>query len=117
MGHFGRLTRLSDLPSKTALAGFVRKAAALNEQGVKVPRVPKKAAPKTVRMPAQLVAAFKTHKKAQAGFDAMSPSHKREYIEWITEAKSDETRDRRLAQAIEWMAEGKSRNWKYQRRG
>jgi uncharacterized protein YdeI (YjbR/CyaY-like superfamily) len=117
MGHFGRLTRVSDLPSKAALAGYVRKAAALNEQGVKAPRARKKAAPRAVRVPAQLVAAFAKHKKAQAGFEAMSPSHKREYIEWITEAKSEETRDRRLAQAVEWMAEGKSRNWKYERKG
>jgi uncharacterized protein YdeI (YjbR/CyaY-like superfamily) len=117
MGHFGRLTKLSDLPSKTALAAYVRKAAALNEQGVKAPRAPKKSAPKVVRVPAPLAAALAKHQKAKAGFEAMSPSHRREYIEWITEAKSEETRDRRLAQAVEWMAEGKSRNWKYERRG
>jgi uncharacterized protein YdeI (YjbR/CyaY-like superfamily) len=117
MGHFGRLTQLSDLPSKTALAAYVRKAVALNEGGVKAPRAAKKRAPTTVEIPAPLVAAFKTDRKAQAGFEAMSPSHKREYVEWITDAKSEETRQRRLAQAIEWMAEGKSRNWKYQKRG
>ena len=116
MGHFGRLTRRSDLPSKRVLAGYVKKAAALNEQGVKVPRVPKKAVPKTLKLPVSLSAAFKTNKKARAGFVGFSPSHKREYIEWITDAKSDETRARRLAQAMEWMAEGKSRNWKYERR-
>jgi len=116
MGHFGRLTQLSDLPSKTALAALVRKAAALNEAGVKAPRAAKKTAPKTVTVPAALAAAFKTDTKARAGFEAMSPSHKREYVEWITEAKSEETRNRRLAQAIEWMAEGKSRNWKYERK-
>ena len=117
MGHFGRLTKRSDLPSKRVLAGYVKKAAALNEQGVKVVRAPKKAAPKVVKVPADLAAAFRTNKKAQAGFDGFSPSHKREYLEWITEAKTDETRARRLAQAIAWMAEGKSRNWKYERRG
>jgi uncharacterized protein YdeI (YjbR/CyaY-like superfamily) len=117
MGHFGRITRRSDLPSNKILAGYVTKAAALNDQGVKVPRAPRKAAPKTVKVPAALATALTKNRKAQAGFDALSPSHKREYIEWITEAKSDETRDRRLAQAIEWMAEGKSRNWKYERRG
>ena len=116
MGHFGRLTRRSDLPSKRVLAGYVKKAAALNEQGVKVPRAPKKAVPKTLKLPVALSAAFKTNKKAQAGFVGFSPSHKREYIEWITEAKGDETRARRLAQAMEWMADGKSRNWKYERR-
>src|SRR5471032_2176247 len=85
MGHFGRLTKPSDLPSKTVLAGYVKTAAALNDAGVKVP--------------SDLTAALKKNKKAQSGFGAMSPSHKREYVEWITGAKSDETRGRRLAQA------------------
>jgi uncharacterized protein YdeI (YjbR/CyaY-like superfamily) len=116
MGQFGRITKRSDLPSKNILAGYIRKAAALNEQGVKAPRAPKSAAPKIAKAPADLAAALKKSKKAQAGFDGLSPSHKREYIDWITEAKSDETRARRLAQAIEWMAEGKSRNWKYERK-
>ena len=115
MGHFGRLTKTSDLPSKKILAGYIKKAALLNEQGVKEPRAKRKAAPKALTIPADLAAAFKKSKKAQAGFDALSPSHKREYLEWITEAKGAETRARRLAQAIEWMAEGKSRNWKYER--
>jgi len=116
MGHFGRLTKVSDLPSKKVLAGYVKKAAMLNEQGVKAPRASRKPAPKTVTIPADLAAAFKKSKKAQVGFDALSPSHKREYLEWIAGAKAAETRARRLAQAIEWMAEGKSRNWKYEKR-
>jgi hypothetical protein len=115
MGQFGRLTKRSDLPSPAALRALVKKAADLNEQGVKVARVPKKAAPKTVTVPPVLSAALRKNKKAHAGFAVMSPSHKREYIEWITEAKTEETRARRLAQAIEWMAQGKSRNWKYER--
>jgi uncharacterized protein YdeI (YjbR/CyaY-like superfamily) len=116
MGHFGRITKRSDLPSTRVLATYVKKAAALNDEGVKVPRAPRKAPPKTVKVPPLVAAAVKKNKKAQAGFDALSPSHKREYIEWITAAKSDDTRGRRLAQAIEWMAQGKSRNWKYERR-
>jgi uncharacterized protein YdeI (YjbR/CyaY-like superfamily) len=116
MGQFGRLTKRSDLPSAAALRALVKKAADLNEQGVKMPRAPKKAAPKTVTVPPVLSAALRKNKKAQAGFAGLSPSHKREYIAWITEAKTDETRARRLEQAIEWMAEGKSRNWKYERR-
>jgi uncharacterized protein YdeI (YjbR/CyaY-like superfamily) len=114
MGHFGRLTKLSDLPSKKALAGYVKKAVALNELGVKAPREPRKAAPKTMKVPADLSAALARDKKARAGFDALNPSHKREYLEWITEAKADATRQRRLAQTLEWLAEGKSRNWKYE---
>ena len=116
MGHFGRITKRSDLPSKAVLAGFVKKAAALNDAGVKEPRAPRRAAA-PVRTPAILAAAFRTNTAAKTGYDAMPPSHKREYIEWITEAKADATRARRLAQAVEWMAEGKSRNWKYERRG
>ena len=81
---------------------------------MKVARAPKRAAPKAVRSPADLAAALKRNAKARATFAGFSLSHKREYIEWITEAKSDETRARRLAQAIEWMAQGKSRNWKYE---
>ena len=115
MGQFGRLAKVSDLPSKTILAGYIRKAVALNEQGVKAPRAPKRAAPKILKVPADVAAALKKNKKAQAGFDALSPSHKREYLEWFAEAKSDDTRARRLAQAIAWMAGGKSRNWKYER--
>jgi uncharacterized protein YdeI (YjbR/CyaY-like superfamily) len=67
-----------------------------------------------IRTPAFLAAALKKNAKARAAYDAFSPSHKREYIEWLTDAKTADTRDRRLAQAIEWMSTGKSRNWKYQ---
>ena len=114
MGHFGRVTKRSDLPSRAVLAGLVKRAAALNDQGVTVARAPK-SAPTPVRVPADLSAALKKNAGARTGFAGLSPSHTREYIEWITEAKTDDTRARRLAQAIEWMAEGKSRNWKYER--
>jgi uncharacterized protein YdeI (YjbR/CyaY-like superfamily) len=117
MGQFGRITRRSDLPSKRVLAAYVKKAAALNEQGVKVARTPKKNAPKAIALPADLAAALKKNAKAQVTFDALSPSHKREYLEWITEAKAEATRQRRLAQTIEWLAQGRSRNWKYERKG
>ena len=116
MGHFGRVVKRSDLPSTRALAALIRKAAALNDAGVKQPRAPRKPAPKTVKVPAVLAAALAKNAKARAGFDALPPSHKREYIAWITEAKAEDTRTRRLEQAIAWIAEGKSRNWKYERR-
>jgi len=114
MGQFGRITKRSDLPPKKVLAGYVRKAMALNESGVKPkpkqkPKHPKKQLP----IPDYLTAALRGNKKASATFDAFSPSHRREYVEWITEAKGEDTRRRRLEQAIEWMAEGKPRNWKY----
>jgi uncharacterized protein YdeI (YjbR/CyaY-like superfamily) len=116
MSQFGRLTSVSDLPPKKALADYIRKAMELNEQGIKVPgrvRTVKKAKPLTV--PTDLRSALKKNKAAQAAFEAFSPSHRNEYIEWITEAKQDATRTRRLDQAIEWIAKGKSRNWKYER--
>jgi len=115
MGHLGKITRLSDLPPKKTLTAYVRKAAALNDVGVKEARAPR--APATpLRVPADLAAALKKNKQAQATFDSFSPSHRREYVEWITEAKTDATRTRRLKTAIEQMAEGKSQNWKYEKR-
>jgi uncharacterized protein YdeI (YjbR/CyaY-like superfamily) len=113
MGHFGKLTRVSDLPSKKVLTGYIKKAMQLNDEGVKAPSRVKKKAPKPVVVPEDLETALKKNKKAAESFAKFSPSHQREYIEWITEAKTEATRTRRLATAIEWMAEGKPRNWKY----
>ncbi len=113
MGHLGRITAVSDLPPARTLAGYIKKAVSLNDDGVKVQRAPKRAAPKAVRVPADLAAALKKDRKARKTFDAFSRSHQREYIEWLTEAKSDATRARRLSTAIECMAAGKPRNWKY----
>jgi uncharacterized protein YdeI (YjbR/CyaY-like superfamily) len=88
----------------------------LNEDGVKSPTRTKTGAKKPeLAVPDYLKAALKKNKKAQTAFDAFSPSHRREYIEWITEAKTEATRDKRMESALEWMSEGKSRNWKYQR--
>lgn len=109
---FSRLTKLSDLPSKKVLTGYITRAMALNDQGVTVKRPPR-AAPKPVAVPKDLAAALARNKKAKATFDGFPPSHKREYIEWITEAKRDETRSRRLTTAIAQMVEGKPHNWKY----
>lgn len=115
MGQFGRITSVKDLPPKREMLGYLKQAMKLNEQGVKTPNRTGK--PKPVpRMPAEFTAALAKHRAAKAAFEAFSPSHRREYIEWITEAKGEATRERRLAQAIEWIAEGKSRNWKYERR-
>ena len=112
MGQFGRITRLSELPSKRVLAGFIKKAMQLNEQGVKVTRA--KPQPKRpVVVPEALQRALSGNRAARTTFKNFSPSHQREYVEWIGEAKSEETRQRRLKTAIEWIAEGKSQNWKY----
>ena len=114
MGHFGKLTSVADLPAKRVITGYIKKAMALNDEGVQPERKPKAPA-KPVAVPADLSAALKKNKKAKTAFDAFPPSHKREYIEWITEARTDATRTRRLTQAVGWMATGKSRNWKYER--
>ena len=112
MAAFGKMTSLADLPPKRILVAYVRRAATLNDEDVKVSR--KKPKPKqALPVPPALAAALRKHVKAKAVFDVFPPSHKREYVEWIVGAKTDETRDRRIAQAVEWMAEGKPRNWKY----
>lgn len=114
-GNFGILKSVRDLPSDRVLAGYFKQAAKLNEEGVVVKKTaPKKKAPVTV--PPLLRSALAKNAKARAAFDEFSPSHQREYIEWITDAKSEDTRQRRLETALEWIAEGKSRNWKYERR-
>lgn len=111
MSQLGRLTRVSDLPPKKVLVRYIKRAMALNEQGVKAPRSTKPK--KELVVPDYFVAALRKNKKALAAFEKFPPSHKREYVEWVTEAKGEETRNRRLAQAVEWIAEGKQRNWKY----
>jgi uncharacterized protein YdeI (YjbR/CyaY-like superfamily) len=114
MGQFGRLTRVSELPSKKVLTGYIKQAMKLNEEGAKVPQRIRPATPRPAPdTPDDLLAALKKNKQAKATFEAFSPSCKREYVEWIAEAKREETRQRRVAQAVEWMAEGKQRNWKY----
>jgi len=112
MGQFGRITSLSDLPKDSVLVGYVREAARLNAEGVKVPKQPK-APKKPLATPPDLASALRKNAKAKATFEGFSPSHRREYVEWITEARTDATRSKRLGTAIEWMAEGKPRMWKY----
>ena len=115
MGHFGKIRSLKDLPSARELTAYVKKAAKLNDEGIKVarkPAAPKKALP----VPPIFAAALKKSPAARKTFDGFSPSHRRDYLEWITEAKTDATRQKRVATAVEWLAEGKTRNWKYERK-
>jgi uncharacterized protein YdeI (YjbR/CyaY-like superfamily) len=113
MGMGGsRFRSTADLPSDAILIRYVKMAVALNEQGAKLPRAPRKKRPPP-KAPADLVAAFRKSPKAKATYAAFSPSQQREYVDWITEAKLEATRRKRLATAIEWMAAGKPRNWKY----
>ena len=113
MGSYGKLTSVKDLPPKKTLLAHIRKAMALNLE--KTPTVRKASAPKPPpEAPADLVAALKKNAKARKTFEAFPPSAQRDYVEWITEAKREATRASRLTQAVEWMAEGKRRNWKYE---
>jgi uncharacterized protein YdeI (YjbR/CyaY-like superfamily) len=110
-----RFAKVEDLPSLKVLTEYVLRAVALNERGAKLPsrNKPPKPAPRT---PSYFRAALAKNRRAKATFDKLSASHRREYIEWFEEAKQAATRERRLAQALEWLAEGKSRNWKYERK-
>ena len=112
-GQFGKLTSIKDLPARSKLLKLVKDAAQLNESGATIPRTPRSAPKPPVQVPPDLRKALHTNAKARAAFDAFSPSHKREYVEWIVEAKTPGTRQRRLDTALEWMSEGKPRNWKY----
>ena len=113
MGSFGCLTWLADLPGEKTLIRYVKKAAALNEAGIKVPGRTKPKKRKPLEVPDYFAAALKKNAKARKAFEDFPPSQRREYLEWITEAKREETRNERLATAIKWLAEGKRRNWKY----
>jgi uncharacterized protein YdeI (YjbR/CyaY-like superfamily) len=119
MGSFGRITRVDDLPAEKAILDWVKQATAFIESGQytspiaarnRVVKAPKA----SLETPSEFTAALKKDKKASAAFDAFSPSCKREYIEWIADAKRPETREKRIGTAVEWIAEGKQRNWKYQ---
>jgi uncharacterized protein YdeI (YjbR/CyaY-like superfamily) len=117
MGSFGRLTRLDDLPSKRTLAALIKRAAALNASGTKPARATAKKTPAPLpEMPADFAAALDAAPAARRTWDAFAPSHRREYLDWILGAKRAETRAKRIAQAVEWLAEGKSRNWKHEKR-
>lgn len=113
MGSFGRITSAKDLPSDKVLIDLIKQAAKLNDDGVKVPKKPAPAKKELV-VPDDLTAALKKNKPARETFEKFPYSCKKEYVEWITEAKTEATRNKRLATTLEWLAEGKRRNWKYE---
>lgn len=115
MGHAGKIKSLSDLPSDKELIGWIKEAAKLNDEGVKLPPR-KKTEKKDVVVPDYFTKALGKNKKALQVFENFSPSHKREYVQWVTEAKTEDTRMRRMNTAIEWITEGKGKNWKYERK-
>ena len=112
MGHLGKITSMKDLPADKKLTAWIKEAMELNEKGIKLPAKPK-SEKKEVVVPDYFISALKKNKKAWAVFEKFAYSHKKEYVEWITDAKTDATRERRMEQAIEMIAEGKGRNDKY----
>lgn len=117
MASFGRITSLSDLSPDGQMLRWIRQAAAFVDSGQYTSSMaarPKKPRPEAAELPVEFAAALQKNKKASTVFTAFSASCQREYIEWIAEAKRPETRDKRIATAVEWIAEGKQRNWKYQ---
>lgn len=113
MGQFGRITSIGDLPSEKILTDYVRKAARLNETGVKPVSRKRDVNKKAISVPADLQTALAKNSKARKTFENFTYTHKKEYVEWITGAKRPETRVRRLKAAVRWMAQGKPQNWKY----
>ncbi|HRP57781.1 YdeI/OmpD-associated family protein [Agriterribacter sp.] len=112
MGHLGRIESISDLPPNRILISYIKEAARLNKEGVKLPSGAKPAA--TVAEASEyMIKVLKKNKKAWNNFEAFSPGQKKEYIEWITGAKTEPTRNKRLSDMLEWVEEGKIRNWKY----
>lgn len=113
MGSFGRIKSIADLPGDATMKKLIHDAMKLNDDGVKAVKAPVSKEKKELVVPDVLLEALEKNDKAAETFDAFPPSCKREYVEWITEAKTDPTRDKRLATTIDWLTEGKRRNWKY----
>ena len=116
MGSLGRIKNVADLPAKKVLIGYVKKRVELNKSGVKKPKAPAAKTKKPIRVPAELKAALAKNAKARANFDAFPPSHRREYCEWISGAKGEDTKARRVKSAVQTISEGKPQNWKYMKK-
>jgi hypothetical protein len=111
-----KISSMGELPSDRELAQQIRRAMDLIDSGKGSIRRATRAARGPLAAPADLMKALRSSARALATYQKFSPSKRRDYIEWITEAKTDETRERRLETAVDWMSEGKSRNWKYEKR-
>ena len=111
-GLMGRITKIADLPDDATMRRYLKHAASL--AGSDVPARPPRKPKPPARVPDDLALALRKNKAAAKTFENLSPSHRRDYIEWVTEAKRGKTRQKRLATTLEWLAEGKSRNWKYE---
>lgn len=114
MGYMDKIKSLSDLPSNETLVAYIKEAMALNENGVKKVK-PVAAAPKTIEVPDYFSEKLDAHPLAKEIFDSKSPSFRKDYLVWITGAKTDATREKRIEQSLEWIAEGKGRFWQYEK--
>lgn len=113
MGSLGQITSMNGLPKDRILLSYIKEAAKLNKEGVKPAPRPKTVTKKETEIPAYFLKALNNNKDAKKTFDNFSPSNKREYVNWVTDAKTEVTRKKRLETSIEWMSEGKIRHWKY----
>ena len=113
MGQFGRLTSLADLPPDSELADLIAQSMALIESGAKPEMFRNRKARAPIDVPPELQSAIDANAAASSVWADFSPGKKRDYAEWIVEARRDDTRAKRIAQAVEWIAEGKERHWKY----
>jgi uncharacterized protein YdeI (YjbR/CyaY-like superfamily) len=116
MGHLGKITSLKDLPADKKIVAWIKEAMNLNDEGIKLPAKAKSTDKKELIVPDYFLKALNKNKKALKVFEEFSYSHKKEYLEWITDAKTDDTKNKRINLAIEMILEGKSRNWKYARK-
>jgi uncharacterized protein YdeI (YjbR/CyaY-like superfamily) len=113
MGHFGQLKSLKDLPPDKRMVAFIKEAMRLNTAGIKLERQPALKIKKKLTVPSDFKKLLARDTRALKTFEAFSYSNKKDYLDWITDAKTDATRIRRMNQSVEWLAEGKIRNWKY----
>ncbi|PKL84365.1 MAG: hypothetical protein CVV24_00040 [Ignavibacteriae bacterium HGW-Ignavibacteriae-3] len=113
MGHLGRITSLKDLPPDRVLISYLKEAAKLNDDGVKLPAKPKAKVKKELLVPEYFAKLLRKNTKAFQTFSGFSYSQKKKYVDWIAEAKTEATREKRISTSLEWLAEGKIRNWKY----
>lgn len=118
MGHLGRIGSLKDMPSDKKITVWIKEAMQLTDKRIKLPAKvkPTEKEKKELTVPDYFTKALSKNKKAKAAFDNFAYSHKKEYVMWITEAKTEETRNKRMETALEWLAEGKSRLWKYEKK-
>jgi uncharacterized protein YdeI (YjbR/CyaY-like superfamily) len=116
MGHLGKITSLKDLPADKKITAWIKEAMALNDNGIKLPPKEKPAAVKETAIPDYFAKAIAKNKAAKKVWDGFPPGKKKDYIVWITEAKTEDTRNKRMETAVEWIAEGKGRNWKYEKK-